>query len=300
MRVAILGMGAVGHLMARGLRGHADVVRVDRWTAPLGVDVEPVDAILVTVKTPGTRWAAEMAARVLRPDGIAVTIQNGLGNAELLAERLGVERVARGVTYVGAQLFADGTLETTGPGRLEIGRPAAEAAQRALEVLVAALRAGGVTVHVHDSLADLVWRKLVVNCAVNPTTALLAVTHAQLLAHPTGCRLADALARETVRVASAVGVTLTEDFALAHWRETVASFSANPRSSMLQDVLAGRETEVDAINGAVAREGAARGVAAPLNAAAASLVTALHPAGEPAGWPRVTRSSADSGMTPVT
>lgn len=284
MRVAIVGMGAVGHLMARALEGRADLTRVDRWTAPLTAGIAPVEALLVTTKTPGTNWAAGVAARVLAPDGVALTIQNGLGNAEILAERLGPQRVARGVIYVGVQLFADGTLSATGAGRLEIGKPPAPAARSELDRLATLLRAGGVTVEMLDDLAGVVWRKLVVNCAVNPTTALLACTHEELLQHATACRLADAIARETVRVAAAAGVSLGENFALRHWREVVSSCSANPYSSMLQDVLAGRETEVEAINGAVARFAAQHGVPAPLNGAMATLVKALHPEEEASGW----------------
>jgi 2-dehydropantoate 2-reductase len=284
VRVAIVGMGAVGHLMAQALDGRADLVRIDRWMAPLPDGVAPVEALLVTTKTPGTNWAADIAVRILAPDGLALTIQNGLGNLEILAKQLGSQRVARGVVYVGAQLLADGTLVATGPGRLEIGKPLARATAERLERLAGLLRAGGVSVEILDDLSAVVWRKLVVNCAVNPTTALLACTNAELLSHPTGLRLADAIARETVRVAAAAGVILDEDFALRNWREVVLSFSANPHSSMLQDVFAGRETEIDAINGAVARVAAQCGVPAPLNSAMAILIGALHPSQQATVW----------------
>jgi 2-dehydropantoate 2-reductase len=277
MRVAVVGMGAVGHLIANALDGRAFVLAVDRWTAPLPRDAPRVDALLVTAKTPGTGWAAGVAAQILSAEGIAVTIQNGLGNMEILAELVGRDRVARGVTYVGAQLYADGSLVATGAPHLEIGQPPSPAARQALARVVEALRRGGVRVDVLDDLDAVVWRKLIVNCAVNPTTAILGCTHEELLALPTATRIADAIALETTRIARAAGVALTDEFALQHWRSTVRGFSANPRSSMLQDVMNGHETEVDAISGGVVREARRLGLSAPLNEAMLQLVGALHP-----------------------
>src|SRR5439155_351709 len=83
-----------------------------------------VDAAIVTTKTPGTAWAAGIAAKILAHGGVGVTIQNGLGNYETLVEHLGAERAAVGVIYVGAELVK-GELRATGPGKVELGRPAA-------------------------------------------------------------------------------------------------------------------------------------------------------------------------------
>src|SRR2546430_13879722 len=92
MRVAILGMGAIGHVIARALEGRAELVKVDRTRAPLRDDETPVDAAILTTKTPGTAWAAAVAVKILAPDGVALTIQNGLGNYEVLAEHVGRQR----------------------------------------------------------------------------------------------------------------------------------------------------------------------------------------------------------------
>src|SRR4051812_37391876 len=104
MRVAILGMGAIGHVVARALDGHADLVKVDRTNAPLRDGEAPVDAAIVTTKTPGTAWATEIAAKILAADGVALTIQNGLGNYETLVDHIGRERASVGVIYVGAEM----------------------------------------------------------------------------------------------------------------------------------------------------------------------------------------------------
>ena len=273
MRVAILGMGAIGHVVARALDGRAELARVDRTHAPLREGETAVDAAILTTKTPGTAWAAAIAARILARDGVALTIQNGLGNYETLVEHVGEERAALGVIYVGAELV-DGELRATGPGKVELGRPPAAAPRAKLDELAQLMRAGGMDVTVVDDAWPAVWRKIVTNAAVNPLSALIRRTNAELLADPSASRVADCLAREVARVATASGVRIDEDEAVKQWRAMAALTGAN-RSSMLQDVEAGRPTEVDAISGAVAREGERHGVAAPLNQAMTVLVASL-------------------------
>jgi len=275
MRVAILGMGAIGHVVARALDGRAELVKVDRTHAPLREGEAPVDAAIVTAKTPGTAWAAEIAAKILARGGVGLTIQNGLGNYERLVEHLGAERAAVGVIYVGAQLVG-GELRATGPGKIELGRPTAAASRARLDELAELFRGGGMDVTVVDDAWPAVWRKVVTNAAVNPITALIRRTNAELLADAPASRVADCIAVEVARVATASGVRIGEDEAVKQWRAMAALTGAN-RSSMLQDVEAGRRTEIDAICGAVARVGDGHGVAAPLNQAMTVLVSSLDP-----------------------
>jgi 2-dehydropantoate 2-reductase len=266
-------MGAIGHVVARALDGRADLVKVDRTHAPLREGEPAVDAAIVTTKTPGTTWAAEIAAKILASDGVGLTIQNGLGNYETLVEHLGRDRSAVGVIYVGAQLV-DGDLRATGPGKVELGRPIAVKPRANLDELARLLRGGGMDVTVVDDAWPAVWRKVVTNAAVNPLTALIRRSNAELLADPPASRVADGIAREVARVATASGVRIGEEDAVKQWRSMAALTGAN-RSSMLQDVEAGRPTEIDAISGAVASEGERRGVAAPLNQAMTLLVSSL-------------------------
>jgi 2-dehydropantoate 2-reductase len=275
LRVAIIGMGAIGHVIERALAGRAEIVPIDRTKSPLRSDENPVDAAVICVKTPGTKWAAEVAQRVVSRDGVLLTIQNGLGNYETLAAAVGEARVAVGVIYVGARLEA-GKLWATGPGKVELGLPSRAGPRRALEALAARLADGGMTVNVVDDAWTSVWRKVAVNAAMNPTTALLGYSNNELLADAAASRVADGLAAEVARVATATGVKITEDEAPRLWRDIATLTGAN-RSSMLQDVQAGRATEIDAICGAVHREGERRGVAAPLNQAMTVLVNALAP-----------------------
>ncbi len=271
MRVAIIGLGAIGHVVKRALEGRAELLEIDRTRSPLRGGERTVDVAVICTKTFGTAWAAEQAERVLPAGGLALTIQNGLGNEETIALRVGAERAAAGVIYVGAALRPDGSLFATGPGRIELGT------DPRLDGLAAALLAGGMTV---TRVADprlAVWKKVLVNAAMNPTTAVFRITNGELVAHPAGGPLADGIAREVARVATASGAAIAEDDGVAAWRQIAATLGAN-RSSMLQDVEAGRQTEVEAINGAVARSGERVGIDAPLNRAFALLVGAFHPA----------------------
>lgn len=228
------------------------------------------------MKTPGTLWAADVARRVVAGDGVAVTIQNGLGNYEALCAGVGEQRAAVGVIYVGARMDERGELQATGAGKAELGHPSLKAAAANLDRLATELKDGGMNVTVVDDPWPSVWRKVATNAAVNPTTALLGCVNSDLLIDAAAGRIADVLAREVARVATAAGVRIGEDDAVTWWRDMATLTGAN-RSSMLQDVEARRATEVDAICGAVYREGQRRGVEAPLNQAMTLLVSALHP-----------------------
>jgi 2-dehydropantoate 2-reductase len=272
MRVAVLGMGAIGHVIAHALEGRVDLVTIDRTRSPLRDGEPPVDAAVVCVNSYGNAWAADVAARVIAPDGVVATVQNGLGNIEALGTRVDAARISLGVIYVGAELV-DGQLTATGAGRVDLGRPRDPKARERLEALARALAEGGMTVNVVDDPWPSVWRKLVVNAAMNATTAMFGLRNPELLDHPAGRPIADDLARETARVATASGVAIDPEKAPDMWQSTAAFVN---RSSMFQDVSAGRPTEIDSINGAVAREGRRLGVATPVNEAITLLIKAVE------------------------
>jgi 2-dehydropantoate 2-reductase len=276
VRVAIAGLGAIGQHVASLLEGRCEIVGMDRTRSPLRTGEAPVDAAIVATKTPGTRWAAEQVARVLSRDGVALTIQNGVGNREILVEALGEERVALGVIYVGAGFRADGTHYATGAGRLELGRPSGRTPAARLEALAELLRAGGADVVVVDDAWRAVWRKVVANAVMNPPSALLDASYGALLRDPATAMLLDALARESARIVTAAGHAYREEEAVAAWRK-IATAMTEHRSSMHADVARHLPTEIDAINGALVREAQRHGLEAPLNQAMTVLVYALRP-----------------------
>jgi 2-dehydropantoate 2-reductase len=224
---------------------------------------------LVLVKSWQTGRTARQLAGRLAEDGLALTLQNGLGNREALAEILGEQRVALGVTTAGATLLAPGRVRPAGKGlvTLSIGPH--------LEPLANLLRSAGFEVeHAPDSIA-LLWGKLVINAAINPLTALLGVPNGELLERQTARLLLAAVACEAAAVAAAQGILLPYPDPVQA-AERVARGTAANHSSMLQDVRRGTPTEVDAICGAIVAAGQRAGVPTPVNRTLWQLVKALE------------------------
>ncbi len=245
-----------------------------RQSWPLRASSDPNDfagarRALVLVKAWQTARAAAQLQQCLAPDGLALTLQNGLGNRETLAAALGEQRVAYGVITVGATLVGPGQVRWGGEGYISL------AAQPAQEDLVQMLRRAGFQVDLAENVNGLAWSKLVINAAINPLSALLNVPNGELLARPGARQLCRQLAEEVAAVAAAQGIALTyADPAAA--AEEVAQRTAGNLSSMLQDVRRGAPTEIDAICGAVVRAGRGVGLPAPVNETMWKLVSALQ------------------------
>ena len=213
---------------------------------------------LVLVKSWQTERAARMLSVCLAEDGVALTLQNGLGNLEQLTAALGGERAALGVTTTGATLLGPGRVRAGGSG------PTHAAHHPHLAPGLALLRAAGFVVEEAEDVEGLLWGKLAVNAAINPLTALLKVPNGRLLELPEARALMGEAALETAAVARAAGIRLPYRDPVAQ-AEEVARRTAENRSSMLQDRLRRAPTEIDAINGSVAEEGGRRGIPTPVN-----------------------------------
>jgi 2-dehydropantoate 2-reductase len=228
-------------------------------------ECQGAELALVLVKAWQTERAARQLAECLRPDGIAVSLQNGLGNHEALAATLGLNRVKAAVTSLGATLLGPGHVRPGGEGTTTL------VADPALDGLAAHLTESGLRVERSETVESLVWGKLVVNSAINPLTALFQIPNGKLLESPPAREIMRSLARETAQVAGLQAIALPFDDPFAAVEEVVRRTASN-FSSMYQDVLRGAPTEIDAINGAVARLG---GDHAPLNRAVWTLVRGL-------------------------
>lgn len=221
-------------------------------------DIHTHRQALVLVKSWQSHLIGEQLAVCLAPDGLALTLQNGLGNAEALAESLGMERVAVGVTTTGAAIIEPGLVQYGGQGSIEI------ALMPGLDPFVTVLRSAGFEVNLHTELLGLQWGKLVVNSAINPLTALFNLRNGQLLDEPTILQTLRLTARETAAVAAALEIELPYSDPV-QMVEHVARQTAENRSSMLQDLQRGAPTEIEAINGAVVMAAAECGMEARLN-----------------------------------
>jgi len=223
--------------------------------------LEPVDVALVLVKSYQTRTAVRRLRTLLTPDTLIVTLQNGLGNWDILAQAYGARRVVQGVTSLGAAMVRPGVVRAAGDGPITLARVAANLH---FDPFVACLRTAGFTVELVGEARGLLWGKLAVNAAINPLTAVLRVPNGALAADPLR-QVMMAAARETAVVAAAQGIRLPYPDAAERALE-VAQATAQNHSSMLQDVRRGSQTEIDAICGAVIRAGQQTAVPTPVNA----------------------------------
>jgi 2-dehydropantoate 2-reductase len=269
VEILVFGAGSLGSLLGGLLATEHDVTllardphaatvaadgltitdEVDRTVRPDAVTELPADCAadlaLVTVKA----YDTERAARDLADCDIdaALSLSNGMGNEATLATHLDCPVLAGTCTY-GAILEGPGRVACTGVGEVVLGAREGGASATADEV-GAAFDAAGVVTTVAADMPRRLWEKLAVNAGINATTALARVENGALL-DGDGHAVAAAAARETAAAARAAGVDLTDDAAVAAV-ERVAAATASNTSSMRQDVLAERRTEVDAINGYV-------------------------------------------------
>ena len=237
-------------------------------------EVDGAKHALVLVKSWQTERAAHQLKQSLSDDGLAVTLQNGLGNRETLAailrqaqDKPGTTRVALGTTTTGATLLGPGLVRAGGDGVISIEQ------HQALGPLEAALRSSNFNLQIVNDAESLIWGKLVINAAINPLTALLRVSNGELLSRPKARKMMGALARETAEVAEAEHVHLPFSNPVSAV-EDVARKTAGNHSSMFQDVSRGAPTEIDAICGAVTRRAELHGISTPYNRACWQLVSA--------------------------
>lgn len=235
------------------------------------------DLVLVLVKSRQTAAVAPLAAAALSGRGRILSLQNGLGNRELLQAAVGdPERVLAGVTAAGATGMGPDRVRAGGGGATLLGSSQGPGIGAAAIARLFAM--AGLPCTVSPDVEALIWRKLAVNCAINPLSALAGLPNGALLADARLRALAVAAARETADVAAALGIDLGADG--AELVAEVARRTAANRSSMLQDLDRGAPTEIDAICGAVADRAAALGLSAPVNAWLLAAVRGLEAGGE--------------------
>ena len=302
MKIAIIGSGAMGSLFGGMLalagcdvvlhdifREHVEKVAADglaiedaatgavtvvRPRASIDpLSTEGADVLVVFVKSTATEEAAVQFAPRARKDAIVLTLQNGLGNEEILKRHFGTGRTAAGVTSQGATFLGPGRIRHAGTGPTHICM--SDGRNEKLAPLCRALEGAGFETHVSADVASLVWSKLVINVGINALTALTNQPNGRLLeSDDTRAIMADLVA-EAVAVAAARGIPLTHGDPLAVVFDVAGKTGAN-RSSMLQDFDRKRPSEIEVMNGAIVREAEKAGIPVPVNATITRLVRALE------------------------
>eukprot|EP00128_Syssomonas_multiformis_P015249 Colp12_sorted_trinity150504_noHs@22831 len=237
------------------------------------------DVVVILVKTAGTRNAAALASQLVSPDGVVLTLQNGLGNNDVIAQFVDPRKVALGVVYSGSKILTPGRIECTGSVRMTAGLPDDDRARESLIRFIDCVRGSGMTAEMTNDIQKLAWHKTLINAAINPLTALMDRTNG-IVADSDSCRkiVADVIL-EGVEIAGKCGVVLEYDVVLSDALSVAQSTRTNV-SSMLADVRRRAMTEVESINGALVKHADKVNVSAPVNRTLLYLVKALGERGD--------------------
>jgi 2-dehydropantoate 2-reductase len=301
VRATIVGCGAVGSLFAANLaqlddvevwafdldREHVEAINahglrlsgagevvgeVRATTDP--AELPPSDFGIVATKCMHTDAAIEATAPAFA-NGAVCSVQNGVGNEEVLAQH--VERVIRGTTFPAGRIVGPGHVQWDVKGDTTIGPfEPSPAAMADVERLADACTRGGMPTKAVEDARGPQWRKLIFNAATNPIGALTGLTHGRVVEDAGLRRLVSGLVDEGKAVAAVQGIELDAD------PEELIDHAARPdvaydhKASMLQDVEARRPTEIDYLNGGVSRFGREQGVPTPLNDAVTALIKGLE------------------------
>jgi 2-dehydropantoate 2-reductase len=299
VRICVVGAGAVGSLFAvhlaqvtgvevwaydvaqphveainrNGLRLTGEAELVGRVLATTdAAELPPCEFGIVATKSMFTRQAISHAAHAFA-DGAVASVQNGVGNEETIAEY--VERVIRGTTFPAGHVVEPGVVNMDTRGDTWLGpfepRPAP---MDEVSRLAEAITAGGMNTKALEDARGAQWTKLIFNAATNPIGALTRLTHGRMCELAATRRLVSELVEEGEAVADSLGITLDSD--ADELVDHAARVAYDHRASMLQDVLAQRDTEIDALNGGIVRFGSEQGVPTPLNEAIVALIKGLE------------------------
>jgi len=223
--------------------------------------------VLFTVKSQDTERAGGEMKSFLEPGAAILSLQNGVDNAERLAALLGRE-VIGGCVYAAVEMAGPGHVKWHGRGELVIGL------SEHSEWIAAAMRTAGIPVEVSGNIAGMLWAKLVMNCAYNALSALAQLPYGKLVQGAGVPEMMDRIVDECLAVARAEGVAIPGDLHAAARR--IAETMPNQFSSTAQDLAKGKPTEIEHLNGVVARKGEALGIATPLNASLFALVKVVE------------------------
>jgi 2-dehydropantoate 2-reductase len=238
-----------------------------------------VEMVLLCVKAVDTEEAAKSLAPHLASAVVVVSLQNGVDNVERIRSAAGIEAIPACV-YVAAEMTAPGCVKHTGGGDLIIGDfrgpdGSGDYHRRQLEHLVALFGRAGIPCRVSENIAADLWTKLIMNCAYNAISALSLARYGRMVRHPWTREVMRQVIEEVVGVARAAGVRMMNvDLVEAGWK--LAETMPNALSSTAQDIARGKHTEIDSLNGYVARRGAELGIATPVNQTLHALVKLLE------------------------
>ncbi|MFX1483399.1 MAG: ketopantoate reductase family protein [Promethearchaeota archaeon] len=237
-------------------------------------DISSADLVIVTTKTYDTITAALSAKHLVDGGAHILLIQNGLGTEDLVARELGTTNVLRATTCMGALQESPGVVRATGCGLTEIGSRY-EKNFAVVKSLTTMLRKAGFDARASQNIEGVVWTKTLVNCGINPVGALTGFSNGEVYENKALRALVVRLVEEAVKVVNALGIKLTTDNPIRYTLGTAKATGDNI-NSMLQDLQAGKRTEIDSITGEVIRLAKELGINTPANEAVYALIKAIE------------------------
>lgn len=302
MKIAILGAGAMGSLYGGLLaEGGNEVWLIDVWQAHVdrinqcgltieGIsgdrviknikatsnpsDVEKVDLVIIFVKSTVTDTAVSENKALFENHPMILTLQNGLGNIEKIGKFIDKTNILAGITSHGSTMLGLGKVKHAGAGETHIGELDGRISSK-IQSVYEVFRHSGLKTTISDNVLGLIWSKLMVNVGINALTAITGLKNGELLEFQETEELLELAVSEAYEVAKIRGVCLSYKDPVAHTKEICQATAAN-QSSMLQDILNKRKTEIDMINGAIVREGNSLGIPTPVNKVLTNLVAVLQ------------------------
>ena len=302
MKIAVIGAGAMGSLFGALLAGADNEVWLyDVWQEHVqainqeGLSIEregqtrmvrlhattepdqigPAELTIIFVKSTQTRTATLTAQQIAGSDGSVMTLQNGMGNADVIAEVIEPGRILAGTTSHGATMLGAGRIRHAGIGATTIGVWAdTEPGRRRAGQLADFFNQAGIETEAVDDVRSVVWNKLLINIGINAITALSGIKNGQILDLEITRELSRTAVEEAMTVARAREIKIMDDAVDIVFK--VAEATAVNRSSMGQDVDNKRQTEIAAINGFIVREAKKLGIEAPVNLALTALIKTLQ------------------------
>jgi 2-dehydropantoate 2-reductase len=301
MRIAIVGPGAMGCLFAAFFSKEKnevflldkDRVRAEKisqqgiiveglsgnWQAKVKAtattqQIDPVDLVIICVKSYDTKEAAEKIKPLINQNTVILTLQNGIGNIEVLSEIAGQDKAAAGVTNEGATLLGPGHIRHAGRGETIIGRIDGKIPVQ-LRSIREAFNKCGFQAKISRDIKSVLWSKLIINVGINALTAITGLRNAKIVEMEGARRILREAVSEATKIAKRKRIKLIYDDPLAKV-EAVCEATAENISSMLQDVLKKQQTEVDFINGVIVRQAQELGIPAPINATLTDLVKTIE------------------------
>ncbi len=249
------------------------------WQARPGItadvkEIDKADLLIISVKSYNTKDAIIHARPLVGEATRILTLQNGIGNVEIIGEVVGPEKVIGGVTNQGATLVDPGHIRHAGRGETVIGRIDGKipVEMRAIREL---FNRAGLETRISRDIKGLLWSKLIINAGINALTAITGLNNGRLIEFASTRRILQEAVTEATRIAKRKRIKLIYDDPLAKV-EAVCEATAANLSSMLQDVLRKKRTEIDFINGVIVRQAQELGIPVPVNSLLVDLVKTIE------------------------